>query len=347
MKPLIALTMGDAAGIGPEIIAKTLALREIYEICRPVVIGDGGAMRMGVDVSGLTLGIRSVKSLSEALFTYGIMDVIDLDNIDLERLIMGRPQAMAGKASVEYVFKAAELALRNEVDAIVTAPLNKEAMSMAGYSYAGHTEMLAELSGVEDYAMMLMASSLRVIHVTTHVALRDVPGLVTRERVLKTIELAESAVRGLGVEKPSIAVAGLNPHIGEGGLFGSEEIESIKPAVDEARARGLMVEGPIPADTVFVKAIGGSYDVVVAIYHDQGHIPVKLAGFKWSEDSGRWESMGGVNMTVGLPFIRTSVDHGTAYGKAGRREGTANPQSLIEALKTAVDMAEAGRRAPI
>ena len=160
---------------------------------------------------------------------------------------------------------------------------------------------------------------------------------------MRTIELADSAVRGLGVERPRIAVAGLNPHIGEGGLFGSEEAESIKPAVDEARALGLVVEGPIPADTVFVKAAGGSYDVVVAMYHDQGHIPVKLAGFKWSEDAGRWESMGGVNMTVGLPFIRTSVDHGTAYGKAGRREGTANPQSLIEAVKTAVNMSEAGR----
>jgi len=335
--------MGDAAGIGPEIIAKTLALEEIYGMCRPVVIGDGGAMGMGVDVSGLKLDIHPVESLSEALFTRGKMDVLDLENIDVEKLVMGRPQAMAGKASVEYVFKAAELALRHEVDAIVTAPLNKEAMNMAGYSYAGHTEMLAELSGVEDYAMMLTAGSLRVIHVTTHVALRDAPGLVTRERVLRTIELADSAVRGLGVERPRIAVAGLNPHIGEGGLFGSEEAESIKPAVDEARALGLMVEGPMPADTVFAKAAGGSYDVVVAMYHDQGHIPVKLAGFKWSEDAGRWESMGGVNMTVGLPFIRTSVDHGTAYGKAGRREGTANPQSLIEAVKTAVSMSEAGR----
>lgn len=344
MKPILAITMGDAAGIGPEIIAKTLALEEIYEICRPMVVGDGGAMRMGVEVSGLALDVHPVKDPSGARFEHGKIDVLDLENVDTEKLVMGKPQAMAGKAAVEYVLKAAELALRREVDAVVTAPLNKEAMNMAGYDYAGHTELLAELAGAEDYAMMLIAGPLRVIHVTTHVSLREVPGLITRERVLKTIKLAESAARSLGAERPRIAVAGLNPHCGEGGLFGSEEIEAIRPAVDEARSLGLMVEGPIPADTVFGKGSGGAYDIVVAMYHDQGHIPVKLTGFRWSEESGRWESVRGVNVTVGLPFIRTSVDHGTAYGKAGRREGTANPQSLIEAIKTAVKMADAGHQ---
>ena len=346
MKPLIAVTMGDAAGIGPEIIAKALALGETYEICRPIVVGDGGAMGMGVEVSGLKLEIHPVGALSEALFAHGRIDVLDLENIDVERLVMGRPQAMAGRASVEYVTRAAELAMRREVDAIVTAPLSKEAMNMAGYGYTGHTELLAELSGTEDFAMMLMAGPLRVVHVTTHVALSRVPGLITRERVLKTIVLADSAARSLGVERPRVAVAGLNPHVGEGGLFGSEEIESIGPAVEEARRMGLTVEGPVPADTVFARAAGGAHDVVVAMYHDQGHIPVKLAGFRWSEGSGRWEAMGGVNITLGLPFIRTSVDHGTAYGKAGRREGTANPQSLIDALKTAVDMVKARRSVP-
>ena len=345
MRPLIAITMGDAAGIGPEIIAKTLSLEEVHEVCRPMVVGDSGALGMGVEVSGLSLDIHPVKRLSEALFKLGEIDVLDLENIDVERLIMGKPQAMAGKAAVEYVFKAAELALSHDVDAIVTAPLNKEAMNIAGYSYTGHTEMLAELSGVEDYAMMLLAGPVRVIHVTTHVALREVPGLITRERVLRTIKLADQAARSLGVERPRIAVAGLNPHSGEGGLFGSEEVEAIRPAVEEARGLGFTVEGPMPADTVFVKAAGGAYDMVVAMYHDQGHIPVKLTGFKWSKDSGRWESVKGVNITIGLPFIRTSVDHGTAYGKAGRREGTANPQSLIEAVKTAVKMAEARREA--
>jgi len=336
--------MGDAAGIGPEIIAKTLFLEEIYEISRPIVIGDGYALRMGVEVSGLDLKIQPVSSLSEARFERGSIDVLDLENIDPEKLVMGKPQAMAGKASVEYVLKAAELALKNEVDAIVTAPLNKEAMNMAGYSYTGHTELLAEFSGVKDFAMVLLAGPIRVIHVTTHVALKEVPGLITKERVLRTIKLAEKAAKRLGVERPRIAVAGLNPHSGEGGLFGSEEMEAIGPAVEEAKRLGLTVEGPIPPDTVFVKAAGGAFGIVVAMYHDQGHIPVKLTGFKWSGDSGQWEAVEGVNITVGLPFIRTSVDHGTAYGKAGRKEGMANPQSLIEAIKVAVKMAEAKKK---
>lgn len=341
MKPLIAITMGDAAGIGPEIIAKTLSLEEIYEICRPVVIGDSGALKMGVDVSGVKIDVNPFKSLNETQTTYGKIDVLDLENVDIKELVMGEPQPMAGKAAVEYVIKAAELALSHEVDAIVTAPLNKEAMNMAGFSYTGHTELLAELAGVDDYAMMLLAGPLRVIHVTTHVALRDVPELITKERVVRVIRLADTAAKSLGVESPRVAVAGLNPHCGEGGLFGSEEIEAITPAVEEARSLGLRVEGPIPPDTVFGKAAGGGYDIVVAMYHDQGHIPVKLEGFRWDEDSQRWGSVRGVNVTVGLPFIRTSVDHGTAYGKAGRRDGTANPQSLIEAIKIAVKMIEA------
>ncbi len=343
MKPIIAITMGDAAGIGPEIIAKTLSMKEIYEICKPIVIGDSDALRMGVEVSNLDLEIHPVKKISESLFQRGTIDVIDLENIDVRKLVMGKPQAMAGKASVEYVLRAAELAINNRVDAMVTAPLNKEAMNMAGFSYTGHTELLAEFSNVDDFAMLLLAGAMRVIHVTTHVALKDVPALITRERVLRTIILADQAAKDLGVGKPRIAVAGLNPHSGEGGLFGSEETEAILPAIEEARESGLNVEGPIPPDTVFVKAAGGTYDMVVAMYHDQGHIPVKLIGFKWSGDSGLWEAVEGVNITIGLPFIRTSVDHGTAYGKAGRREGTANPQSLIEAIMAAVKMAEAKR----
>jgi len=340
MKPLIALTMGDAAGIGPEIIAKTLALRYLYEICRPIVVGDSDALMMGIEVSGTDLALHPVRRLSEAGFRHGVIDVIDLENIDPDGLVMGVPQAMAGRASVEYVLKAADLAMRGEIDAIVTAPLNKEAMNMGGYAYPGHTELLAELAGTEDYAMMLIAGNLRVVHVTTHVALREVPDLITKERVLRTIHIANKAAESLSIENPRIAVAGLNPHSGEGGLFGSEEIDSIIPAIEDAMGQGLDVEGPVPPDTVFGKALGGLYDLVVAMYHDQGHIPVKLEGFKWDEEAGRWGAVGGVNTTIGLPFIRTSVDHGTAYGKAGRREGTANPQSLIEAIKVAVQMAE-------
>ncbi len=257
MKPLIALTMGDAAGIGPEIIAKTLALGEIYVICRPIVVGDSDALRMGIEVSGTDLAIHPVRGLSEAGFRHGVIDVIDLENIDPDGLVMGVPQAMAGRASVEYVLKAADLAMRGEIDAIVTAPLNKEAMNLGGYAYPGHTELLAELASTEDFAMMLIAGNLRVVHVTTHVALREVPDLITKERVLRTIHIANKAAESLSIENPRIAIAGLNPHSGEGGLFGSEEIDSIIPAIEDARGQGLDVEGPVPPDTVFGKALGG------------------------------------------------------------------------------------------
>jgi len=340
VKPIITITMGDAAGIGPEIIAKALSLEEVYSVCRPFVVGDAGAMAMGVEVAGLSLRINRVGSPSEALFKRGVVDVLSLDNIDASALVMGRAQAMAGRASVEYVVRAAEMAMRDEVDAIVTAPLNKEAMNMAGYKYPGHTELLAEIGKTQDYAMMLLAGGLRVVHVTTHVSLRAVPDLITKDRVFKKIRVAHEAARSLGFDRPRIGVAGLNPHSGEGGLFGREEIEVISPAIDEARKAGMIVEGPVPPDTVFSKALGGVYDVVVAMYHDQGHIPVKLQGFRLDEKTGRWEDVSGVNMTVGLPFIRTSVDHGTAYGKAGRREGTANPQSLVDAIRIAAQMAE-------
>ena len=340
MRPLLAITMGDVAGIGPEIIAKALDTDEVYDVCRPLVIGDVDAMNMGLEVAGLRLAIKKVDSPADGLYIRGTIDMISLDNVDTSYLIMGRPQSMAGKASVEFVLKAAEMAMRNEVDGMVTAPLNKEAMHMAGYKYPGHTELLAELAHTQDYAMMLIAGSLRVVHVTTHVSLREVPDLITKDRVFKKIRVAHEAARSLGFDRPRIGVSGLNPHSGEGGLFGREEIEVIAPAIDEARKAGMIAEGPVPPDTVFSKAVGGIYDIVVAMYHDQGHIPVKLQGFRFDEATGTWEDVSGVNTTVGLPFVRTSVDHGTAYGKAGRREGTANPQSLIDAIKTAAQMAE-------
>jgi len=332
--------MGDAAGIGPEIIAKALSLDEVYQVCRPLVVGDAVAIKMGLDVANLSLSINKVGAPEDGLYKRGIIDILSLDNINASALVMGKPQAMAGNASVESVMKAAEMAMRDEVDGIVTAPLNKEAINMAGYKYPGHTELLAELAHTQDYAMMLLAGNLRVVHVTTHVALSQVPVLITKDRVFKKIRAAQEAARSLGFERPRIGVAGLNPHSGEGGLFGKEEIEVITPAIDEAKKAGMLVEGPVPPDTIFSKALGGVYDVIVAMYHDQGHIPVKLHGFRLDEISGKWEEVSGVNMTVGLPFIRTSVDHGTAYGKAGRREGTANPQSLVDAIKIAAKMAE-------
>jgi 4-hydroxythreonine-4-phosphate dehydrogenase len=333
--------MGDPAGIGPEIIAKTLADKETYSICNPLVIGDGSAMRMGIEVAELSLMINSIDSPADARYQYGVIDLIDLHNINPERLEMGKPAAMSGAASAEFVIHAADLALQNKVDAIVTAPLNKEALHLGGYNYPGHTELLAEKSGTKDYAMMLATGNLRVVHATTHIPFKEIPEKLTSERIYTTIHIAHDACLSLGIENPRIAVAGLNPHSGDGGLFGDEEARIITPAINTALNEGLNVDGPVPPDTVFGKAVGGQYDIVVALYHDQGHIPVKLLGMKYDEATGKWDSVSGVNITLGLKFIRTSVDHGTAYGKAGRREGTANPDSLKEAIQYAVQMAAA------
>jgi 4-hydroxythreonine-4-phosphate dehydrogenase len=344
MKPILAITLGDPAGIGPEIVAKTLADNKTFRICNPVIVGDRHAMKMGIDVAHVSLQLNIIKSISEARFEPGVIDLIDLDNIDPEKVEMGKPRAMTGAASAEYVIHAADLALDGKVDGIVTAPLNKEAMHLGGYDYPGHTELLAEKSGTSDYAMMLVSGNLRVIHVTTHIPFKDILGHLTKERIQTTIRIANKACISLGIEHPRIAVAGLNPHSGDGGLFGDEEAQLIQPAIDSSLAQGINVEGPVPPDTVFGKAAGGQYDIVVAHYHDQGHIPVKLIGMKYDDETGQWGSVSGVNVTLGLSFIRTSVDHGTAYGKAGRREGTANPQSLIEAIELAVKMSKTRKR---
>ena len=341
MKPRIAITLGDPAGIGPEIIAKTLADPETYRICSPLVVGESHAMQMGIDVAGQSLKINAIEKAEEAIFSYRTIDLIDIKNLDPAKIEMGIPAAMTGAASVQYVIHAADLALAGDVDAIVTAPLNKEAMHMGGYDYPGHTELLAEKSGTRDYAMMLATGKLRVIHVTTHIPFREITDHLTTERVLSTINIAHKACLSLGIENPRIAVAGLNPHSSDGGIFGDEEETIISPAIEKAQEKGYSVEGPVPPDTVFGKAAGGLYDIVVAMYHDQGHIPVKLLGMKYDESTGRWETVSGVNITLGLRFIRASVDHGTAYGKAGRREGTADPESLKEAIRYAVQLADA------
>jgi 4-hydroxythreonine-4-phosphate dehydrogenase len=341
MKPIIAITMGDPAGIGPEIIAKTLKNKEIYFICNPVVVGESKALQMGIDVAKTTLKLNPIETVRDAIYKPGTIDIIDLQNIDITKLVMGRPAPMSGAASAEYVIHAADLALNGEVDAIVTAPLNKEAIHMGGYHYPGHTELLAERSGTNNYAMMLATGKLRVIHVTTHIPFKEILNHINSERIHTTIHIAHQACKSLGIESPRIAVAGLNPHSSDGGLFGNEEELIITPAIKKALGEGLSVEGPIPADTVFCKATGCHYDIVVALYHDQGHIPVKLLGMKYDETKRKWSNVSGVNITLGLRFIRTSVDHGTAYGKAGRKEGTANPDSLIEAIQYAVQMAKA------
>jgi 4-hydroxythreonine-4-phosphate dehydrogenase len=341
MKPKISITLGDPAGIGPEIVAKALADPETYRICNPVVVGDSYAMKMGIEVARLSLKINSIENLTQAKYLYGTIDLIDLHNIDPTKIEMGKAAPMTGAASVEYVIYASDLALAKVVDAIVTAPLNKEAMHMGGYDYPGHTELLAEKSGTIEFAMMLATGKLRVVHATTHIPFRAIAEHLTMERIYTTIQIAQEACKTLGIKDPRIAVAGLNPHSSDGGIFGDEEKRIIIPAIEKARKEDMNVDGPVPADTVFGKAVGGQFDIVVALYHDQGHIPVKLLGMKYDEAENEWKSVSGVNITLGLSFIRTSVDHGTAYGKAGRREGTANPESIKEAIQYAVQMVQA------
>ena len=325
--PLLGITIGDVCGSGPEIVTKALARSEVQAICRPLVIGDAAVLRQAYRITGAPGRVRAVGSVAEAAFEPGVVDVLDLKNIDLAKLTYGRVNPMAGRAAYEYVAKAVELALKGEIEAIVTSALNKEALNLAGYHYAGHTEILRELCGVEDVAMMLVSHNLRVAHVSTHVPLREAIERVRKSRIVRVAELTRQALLELGIEEPRLAVAALNPHAGEGGLFGHEEMREIAPAVEELRGRGWDVTGPVPADSVYWRALQGQFDAVIAMYHDQGHIPIKVLGL-----------FEGVNVTLGLPIIRTSVDHGTNFGKAGK--GTADPTSLIEAIKLAVRFVE-------
>jgi len=330
-KSLLVITMGDAAGSGPEIIVKALAEPEVRAVCRPVVIGDGAAMRAALEITGASGEVKVINKLSDALFQDGIIEVIDLHNIQLDQLIRGRVNPMAGKAAYEYIKLATDLALAGDCDAIVTSAINKEALNKAGYHYDGHTQLLAELCGVSEVAMMLVSGNLRVSHVSTHVSLLRAIETVRPERILTVLRLTDEAVRQMGIDEPRIAVAGLNPHSGEGGLFGDEEIEYITPAIEEARRRGMNVTGPLPPDSVFFRTSQGQFDAAIAMYHDQGHIAVKMLGITH-----------GVNVTLGLPIIRTSVDHGTNFGKAGK--GTADPISLILSIKLAGVMCRNRRR---
>ena len=336
-KPLIGISVGDPAGIGPEITAKALALPEIYELCRPLAIAESEMMREAIRFSKLNLQIHPVASPKEGLYKLGTIDLLDLKNVDGKSIQHKTIQAEYGRASFEYVKKVIELAMAKEIDATVTGPISKEAINLAGFHYSGHTEIYADLTRTKDYAMMLMHEHFRVIHVSTHVSLREACDRVKKDRVLRVIRLGNETVKRLGVQRPRIAVAGLNPHAGESGLFGREEIEEIDPAIKLAQKEGLLVEGPIPPDTIFSKMQGGQYDLVVVMYHDQGHIPTKLIGFQYDDKTKTWGSMSGVNITCGLPIVRVSVDHGTAFGKAG--EGRANPESMIQAIKIAAQLA--------
>lgn len=332
-KPLLAITMGDGTGAGPEIIVKSLEDRSLYSRARLFVIGDAKIMQRAAKIVGSGKTIRTVHSPEGAGEAPDFIDVLDLDNLPAD-LPFAVVDGRAGKASYEYVEKAVGLAMTGKIDGIVTAPLNKEALNLGGYHFAGHTEILAKLSGTADYAMMLVSGQLRVIHVTTHVSMRQACDLIRRERISRVIELAVNACRLLGFSQPRVAVAGLNPHSGEGGLFGMEEIEEIVPAIESARGKGYDVSGPVPPDTVFHRAaLKQHFDIVVCMYHDQGHIPIKVLGMET-----------GVNVTVGLPFIRTSVDHGTVFGKAGK--GTADHRSMNEAIMLALRMARRKKDRP-
>jgi 4-hydroxythreonine-4-phosphate dehydrogenase len=323
----VGITMGDPSGIGPEIILKSFGISEIRN-SRIMVIGDYNIMQ----AAHTMLKIRSFKLnmvhyAHECTFTDEILNILDLHLVNMNDIHPGKVHPASGHAAFEYIRKAVELAKNENIDTIVTAPLNKEALHRAGHKYPGHTEILASLTDTEDYAMLLHDKKLTVIHVSTHISLLEAISSLRRERIEKVIELANEAMKKLCGDKPRIAVAGINPHAGEHGLFGNEEIREIIPAIANMKVKGINVEGPFPPDTVFLQALNGKHDIVVAMYHDQGHIPLKLIGFN-----------SGVNVTVGLPFIRTSVDHGTAFDIAW--QGIASADSMVEAIKLSLKLVE-------
>ncbi|MFB4168397.1 4-hydroxythreonine-4-phosphate dehydrogenase PdxA [Virgibacillus sp. JSM 102003] len=325
-KPIVGITMGDASGVGPEIIVKSLQSQHLYDQSHPIVIGDAKMLKRAAELLNTELTIKEVDGDSDFTTKFGEIACYDLDLLPGE-LPFGQVSAEAGNAAFEYLRTAIELANNGRIDAICTAPLNKEALHKGGHIYPGHTEILAELTGTKDFSMMLSSPKLKVIHVTTHVGLIDAINMINPERVYKVIRLAHETLTNAGVDQPKIGVCGINPHAGENGLFGyGEEEEKIIPAIDRATGEGMNVEGPLPADTLFFRAQRGDFDIVLAMYHDQGHGPIKVLGLE-----------AGVNITVGLPIIRTSVDHGTAFDIAGT--GIADERSMLEALKQAIELA--------
>jgi 4-phospho-D-threonate 3-dehydrogenase / 4-phospho-D-erythronate 3-dehydrogenase len=325
-RPIVAITMGDAAGVGPEVVVKALAEANLYRSCRPLVVGDAARLAKAVEITGVAVEVRAVAGPEDGTYEPGVIDCVDLGLIP-DDLPFGKLSPVAGEGSYQFIRTATEFAVAGRVHAICTAPLNKEALHAAGHAYPGHTELLAALTGTPEVSMMLAAPKLRVVHVTTHIGLVDAVARIEPGLVARTIRRGDETLRKSGIARPRIAVCGINPHAGENGLFGhGEEEQKVSPAVEECRAEGIDVYGPLPADTVFFRAIRGDFDLVVAMYHDQGHGPVKVLGLD-----------AGVNITIGLPVVRTSVDHGTAFDIAGT--GKADHASMLEALRQAVELA--------
>ena len=320
MRKILGITMGDPAGVGPEITVKALQDPKVYESCKPLVVGDAAILERACGFVGAKCTIHPVADPSEGLYEHGIIDILDLGLLKPEDFAIGQVSAAAGDAAFRYVRKVIELAMDGKVDATVTNPLNKEAMNLAGHHFSGHTEIYAYYTGTEHYTMMLAHKDLRVVHVSTHVSLREACDRVKKDRVLEVIRIADKACRDMGIASPRIGVAGLNPHCGEGGLFGREEIDEITPAIEAARTAGINAQGPIPPDTIFSKALGGWYDIVVAMYHDQGHIPLKVVGFVYDREKQAWSAVEGVNITKALETLKAyyGKDNPNYYPLTGR-----------------------------
>ncbi|MBI4233809.1 MAG: 4-hydroxythreonine-4-phosphate dehydrogenase PdxA [Chloroflexi bacterium] len=329
-RPVILVTLGDPCGIGPEVVSKALADPETYRHCRPVVVGSSPVLQEALRLVRSPLRVQPLEALGRAKGQVGTAEVLDPSNLDPQAVIVGRASAAAGKAAMEWVMEAGRRCLVGEAAGMATAPINKEACRMAGFEEIGHMEVLQRLSHASNVATMLVAGSLRVVHLTTHRSLRRACDAVTRDNLLAKLELTHECFQRWGFPHPRIGVAALNPHASDGGLLGTEEAEHIAPAVEEATRRGIAATGPVPADIVFHQAIRGRFDVVLALYHDQGHIPVKVHGFEQS-----------ISVNLGLPFVRTSVDHGTAFDIAG--QGVASPVSMIEAIRVAALLASEHR----
>ncbi|MDF2615634.1 MAG: pdxA [Sedimentibacter sp.] len=326
MKPIIGIPMGDPSGIGPEIVVKSLNHEELYEMCNPVVIGDSKVLKQAMEFCSVNLEINVINEPSIGKYKFGTIDLIDLNNVDIHCLEIGKVQAMSGKAAFEYISFAIKAALGNKVDAIATTPINKESLKAANVNYIGHTEILEDLTSTKNPLTMFQVKGLRVFFLTRHVSLRRACDLVTEERVHEFIIRCKDALEVLGINNPKLAVAGLNPHSGEHGLFGNEEVDEIFPAIERARKLGIDVTGPVPADSVFYHGLNGRYQAVLSLYHDQGHIATKMVDFERT-----------ISITNNMPFLRTSVDHGTAFDIAGK--GIAGEVSMLEAIKLAAEYA--------